>query len=793
MLRNYFKIAFRNLWRHRVFSSINILGLAVGMSTCFLIYLYVSFELSYDKFNTKADHIYRLVCDVRTPTETINTSSTSMPMAVNIKRDFPEVESFVRIDGASLLVRKGDVKFQEEKSMFADSSLFGIFDFPFIYGDPHTALKEPFSVVLSQTAAKKYFGSSNPVGQSVLLTDAGFNCKITGVMKDIPENSQFRADMFVSMATFSDTLNRHIDEEWGRFGANSYLLLKPGTNPKHLESEFPAFLDKRDGDEMKKSKMSFTLFLEPLKDVYLKSRRGGFETGNINNVYIFSVIAVFILLIACINFINLTTARSAERAKEVGIKKVIGAARTQLTRQFLGESIVISLLAFVLAVLLCVLLLPLFNHLSGKIVGTGIFSHPGYIGILFLISVGIGLVAGIYPALVLSSYKPIIVLRGRFATGTRGLILRKGLVITQFTISIALIIGTIVVYRQLNYMRNQDLGFSKEQMLVIDTHGDDHGLTFKNEISSVPGVLSTAFSSSVPGGGNPGAYSEIENKSGEMQVANLDLYFVDFDYIPQYKMQMVAGRAFSKDFLSDTTQAMILNESALKLFGYSSPKEAIGRKFSQWGRQGMIIGVVKDFHFRSLREEIKPLSMRIEPGGCNLVSANVSTANLQNTIKQIQSKWERIIPYRPFSYFFLDEFFNNQYRSEDKFGNLFLNFAILAIFISCLGLLGLASYSTIQRTREIGIRKVMGASVSNIVNLLSKDFLKLVLLAFVIATPVAWYAMNGWLRNFAYRININWWIFAGAGIAALLIALITVSFQAIKAAIANPVKSLRTE
>jgi putative ABC transport system permease protein len=366
-------------------------------------------------------------------------------------------------------------------------------------------------------------------------------------------------------------------------------------------------------------------------------------------------------------------------------------------------------------------------------------------------------------------------------------------VIVQFSISIALITGTLIVYRQMKYMRSQKLGFDKEQMLVINSNGDPGRDAFKQAVLGIPAVKSAALSSSVPGSGNPGAYSEVENIKGDLQIANLDLYFVDFDYIPHYKMQMVAGRPFSRQFITDTTQAMVLNERAVKLFGYSSPEQAIGKRFKQWGREGKIIGVVKDFHFRSLQEEIKPLSMRIEPGGCDMVSINIAGNDLPGTLATIESKWKSIIPNRPFSYFFLDEFFDRQYRAEIRFSNLFLYFAILAIFISCLGLLGLASYSTFQRTREIGIRKVMGASVSAIVHLLSKEFMQLLFIAFVLASPVAWYVMDRWLQDFSYRTSITWWIFVVAGIIAILVALLTVSFQAVKAAVANPVESLRTE
>jgi putative ABC transport system permease protein len=794
MIKNIFKVAFRNLWKHRVFSLINILGLTVGMTACFLIYLYVKFELSYDSFHTKADRTYRAVADIKTPTEVINAGGPAWAVAPNAKEEFPEIEQFVRIAGGdNVLFRKGDIKFEEENSMWADSSFFKVFDFKLIKGDPATALRDPFSIVFTESAAKKYFGKEDPVGQTLLITGDAHPAKVTGIMEDIPENSQIKGDVVLSMSTITREWNKNLDQQWGNYGSQAFFLLKPNTNFKTLEKKFPAFLEKRNGKEMKESQMYASIFLEPLKDVYLYTTRNGSKTGNINNVYIFSIVAVFILVIACINFVNLTTARSVERAKEVGVRKVVGALKGQLARQFISESVILCLIAFVLTLGLAALLLPLFNNLSGKIISTGIFSNVSYIVTLFIAAIAIGLLAGLYPALVLSSFKPISVLKGRFSTGTKGIMLRKGLVIAQFTISIALIISTIIVYNQMNYMRNQELGFSKDQVMVVNTNNDPGKSSFNQAVKDIPGIRSTAMSSSVPGGGNPGAYSEIENKNGDLQIANLDLYFVDFDYIPHYKIKMLAGRAFSKDFLTDTTQAMVLNEAAIKMFGYSSPEQAIGRRFKQWGREGKIIGVMKDFHFRSLQQPIKPLSMRIEPGGSNLLSISVPAANVPATVAAIESKWKQYIPNRPFSYFFLDEFFDKQYRTEERFGKLFLNFAVLAIFISCLGLLGLASYSTIQRTREIGIRKVMGASVSSIVNLLSKEFLVLVLISFIVAAPLSWYFMHKWLQDFAYRTNIAWWVFAIAGSLAIMIAIVTISFQAIKAAIANPVKSLRTE
>ena len=793
MIKNYFKIALRKLWKHKVFSFINIMGLSVGMTACFLIYIYVHFEKSYDEFNTKADRIYRVISDIKTPSDVLLWSSTPGAAAINMQRDFPEVEAAVRISGQSFLVRKGNEKFQENNAVMADSTLFRIFDFPLIYGNKNTALNEPMSVVLSQTAAKKYFGSDNPVGKNILLTSDGLNATITGVMKDIPENSEVKADMIVSMSSQKIIYGQAIDSQWTSFGLSSYLLLKPGTDPKAFTAKLPAFVNFHTGKALMEGQMSVTFSLEPLRSIYLYSKRDDSKTGKIYDVYIFSLIAIFILLIACINFVNLTTARSAERAKEVGIRKVVGAEKLQLARQFLGESILISLLAFIIAVLLSALLLPLFNDLAGKQVSTPFFYHPLYIVSLLLLAIAIGFIAGFYPALILSSFKPVIVLKGRFSAGTKGILLRKALVVVQFTISIILMIGTIIVYTQLRYMRNQDLGFNKDQTIVIDTNQDKNKNAFKQSLAGVPGVLSTSFSSAVPGGGISTAYSKVQNKAGDMQISSLDIYFVDFNYIDQYKMKLIAGRELSKEFGTDTTQAMVINETAARLLGYNAPAEAVGKNFDQWGRKGKIVGVVKDFHYQALQQPIRPLSMRIEPGAYQLLSVKVAANNLPATLKNIEAKWNQVIPNRPFDYTFLDESYDKQYRAEDRFGSLFFNFAILAIFISCLGLLGLASYSTIQRTREIGVRKVLGASVSNIINLLSFDFLKLVLISFIIASPVAWISMHKWLGDFAYRTSLSWWMFIFAGIAAIVIAFGTISFQAIKAAIANPVKSLRSE
>jgi putative ABC transport system permease protein len=791
MLKSYFKIALRSLLRHKGFALLNIIGLAVGMAAFFLIFQYVRFEYSYDDSVTKRDRVYRLATDIKSASGIQANWTSSMPMAINLKREYPQIEDVVRLSARSTLLKRGDVFFQESRTIFADSGLFNIFNFPLLEGDPTTALKEPFSVVLSESTAKKYFGSADPIGQALFFSDSGYNAKVTGVMRDLPENSTIKADLFVSMATMK-RLQGRIDSLWGRQNATSFLLLKPGASTAVLESQFKSFIDRHMGTALKSSQQQESLSLEKLKDTYWSSR-GGWVSGNKTNVYVFSLIGLFILLIAGINFVNLTTARSAERAKEVGIRKVIGALRFQLTRQFLSESVLLCLISFVSASALCEALLPSFNLLAGKTVSTGVFSRPGELLYLMGIALAIGLLAGIYPALVLSGFRPIESLKGRFTSGSRGLLLRRGLVVFQFTISIFLIIGTAVVYLQIDYMRGRDLGFDKQQELVIDEHNDVHKMAFRREVAKLPNVQSTALSGSVPGEGYYTANTSLENSRGEMQPTIVDLTYIDFGYLEQYKMKLLAGRFFDPQMATDTLEAMIVNEKAVEFLGYSRPEQALGRRFEQWGKKGLIIGVIRNYNFEGLQNEIQPLTICINLDDCNYLSAKVSTRDLPATMAAIRKTWEGMAPNKEFDYFFMNEQFDRQYRTEVKFGRLFINFAVLAIFISCLGLLGLASYSTVQRTKEVGVRRVLGASIVGIVRLLSVEFLALVGVAFLVATPMAWYFMHRWLENFAYKASLGWWIFVGAGFLAILIAFATISYQAIRAARANPIKSLRTE
>ena len=801
MLKNYFKIALRNLWRKRAYSFINVAGLAVGMACCFLIFLYVHFELSYDRFHQKADRIYRVVGDLKSSTETLHWYVTPGPLARSIKSEFPQVQQVTRFINANLVIRKGNFKFQETHTIWADSSIFSVFDLPLKYGDPLTALKEPNSIVLSETAAVKYFGHSNPVGQHLLLTGLGLPGIVTGLMKDIPENSHFRADMLVSMATYSQSFQPWIEEDWGSYLFSTYLLLSPGADPTILQSKLPALVQKYEGGELKNRNTSYALWLEPVTSIYLHSSYGAPVTGSLDNVHILSVIGIFILLLAAVNFINLSTARSVERAKEVGIRKCAGAKSGQLIGQFLIESMLIAVVAFFLALALCHFLLPLFNRLSGKTISGGIFDAVAYPFWLLMLALGIGLLAGIYPALVLSSFKPVIVLKGHFSSGSRGVVLRKALVVAQYTISISLVVSTLVVYSQLNFMEHQPLGFDKDQVLVVSNNGDPHALEFKRNIAAIPTVQSSTLTSAIPGrtynaNGNDVWPMNIENSKGQWQRINVAFYNADADFLPLYKMKLLAGRNFYKDTRNDSS-SVIMNKTAALSLGYteSTLAQLIGKPNRGSGDSAVstVIGIVDDFHFHSLKEPIRPLCIQTDKGYWAFLSIKINTGNLPGTLSALADQWQKAVPNRPFTYFFLDEDFDSQYGAEERFGKLFIYFSALALFISSLGLLGLSAYSTLQRTREIGIRKVLGASVSGIVGLLSGDFVKLVAIAFLFACPISWLAMHQWLQGFAYRTTLNAGLFVLAGAGALLIAVVTISLQAIRAALSNPVESLHSE
>ena len=799
MFKNYLKIAWRNLTKNKGYSVINIGGLAIGMACFLVIAMFIRNEMSYDSYHEKGDNIYRIVHHGSEDNLEDRWVWGNAPVGPALKKDFSEVVEIVQFSGRSdVLLEYNERSFQEGNSFYVDETVFDIFSWPLLSGNPKTALKDPYSIVLTESTAKKYFGNEDPMGKTMDGVGGRANdglYTVTGVMKDVPANSHFTFDVLLSMSSFYQTRSE-IFEAWGYVDFYTYFLVSDNFDQQAFQAKMPEFLKRNRPEE--NAEYFYDLTFEPLKDTYLNStaaRQPGI-TGSLSNIYIFALIGLFILIIACINFMNLATARSLERAKEVGVRKVIGADKLGLRYQFLGESLLMVLLASILGLTLVLLGLPVMRSITGKEFLTKEIFNGMSLSIYFGMALITGLLAGSYPAFILSNFKPSSVLKGVFRSSKQGTNLRKGLVVFQFALSIALIASTVIVYFQLGFMLDKNLGFDQEQQLVIDYNWDGQVMenmeTIKSEFMNLSEVVSIAGSRTVPGGHFPGAGTDIETAEGNMQNFEPFLYEIDFDFIPHYEIEVVAGRAYSREFVTDSVSSLMVNESAARSFGYANPMDIVGKRFQQWGREGTIIGVVKDFNYISLHQAVAPLTLRYSQYG-KYLSMKVKSANMSQAISSIEQKWAAVAPHRPFLYTFLDESFNTQYEADIKFKKLFTLFSFLAILIACLGLLGLATYSAVQRTKEIGVRKVLGAEVSSIVKLLSIDFLKLVLIAILVATPFSWYVMDKWLHVYAYQIDISWWIFVLAGGIALSIALLTVSFNAIKAARANPVKSLRTE
>lgn len=769
--------------RHKGYSFINIAGLAIGMAICILILLWVQDELNFDRFHENAENIYRV--NMNDQNYGVVWPIVSIPVGPALKQEFPEVIDSVRVSDFSGLVTREEKKF-DEIGAYVDPSFFEIFSFPFVKGDPKTALSAPSSIVITQEMANKFFGTEDPLGKNLKLNNT-LDFAVTGVIKDMPRNSHIHFDFLAPFEIFE--LRDREPTHWGRFQIYTYVMLQDDTPFKGVEEKIAGILQEHNVREGPK------LGLEPLTRIHLYAVDGG---GDMRYVYVFSIIAVFILVIACINFMNLTTARSSTRAKEIGMRKVTGAQRADLIKQFMGESVLISFIALTFSVVLVILLLPAFNNLADK----QLVLNPqgnwslilGFVGIVLFT----GLLAGSYPALFLSSFKPVNILSGSLvptSRRTKKTVFRKALVVIQFSISVFLIISTVVIFKQLHFIQNRNLGYQKEHIVYIPLRGNaaQQYETFKSEISQDSRILHVAATSEVPvliGYVHIGYDWEGKDPKKESRMNEL---LVDHDFIETMNMTVVQGRDFSKDYATDASEAYIINEAAVKAMDIESP---VGKRFTDASmNEGTIIGVVKDFHFRPLHDEIDPLVMFIAPEKFNFFCIRVKSdiSDLPGTIGYIESIWNKFTPNFPFKYNFLDSTFDKLYRSEQKTGSVFGYFTFLAIFISCLGLFGLASQMTEMRTKEIGIRKVLGASVSGITLLLSKDFMKWVVVANVVAWPTAYFAMNKWLQNFAYRTSFGIEIFFLSGILAFVIALITVSFQSIKAAVADPVDSLRYE
>lgn len=806
MFRNYLKTAIRNLSRNKGFTAINIFGLALGMATCLLITLFVQNELSYDRYNKKASQIVRVTFKGVMESGVIKEANVMPPVAAAFKKDFPEVLEATRIRAnGTHKATVGLKSFKNESLAFVDSNFFRVFTLPLIKGSEATALVKPFTVVISAEGAKRYFGDENPIGKVLVMPDDNASLTVTGVFDKIPETSHFHFDLLASMASMPEAR----EQSWMISSYYTYLLLPQGYNYKQLEAKLPQEVDRYIGPQLEKG-MGTTLAefrkkgnslgfnLQPITDIHLKSDlTGDMEPyGNIQYVYIFSAVAVFMLLIACINFMNLSTAGASKRAREVGIRKVLGSLKAQLVKQFLLESLLLSAIAMVIALAMVYWALPFLNNLAGKNLTLNLFSNPWILPGLLTFGVITGFLAGSYPAFFLSSFNPIAVLKGKFSTGKKTVSLRSGLVVFQFFISVGLIIGTLVVYNQLRYIHNINLGYDKSQVVVIENTWalGKNGDVLKQQLLQDPRVVSVTSSGYLPAGNSYGNNFFVYPDNQSKDIAKTLRYEVDYNYIPTLGMKMAAGRNFSKAYGADST-AVIINETAARAFGWKNNFEQ--HTLSHTDNDGKkyvyhVIGVVKDFNFRSLHELITPLVMTMTPGfGETIVKIN--TADVPGVLASMKSKWSMFKTEQPFTYSFLDDRYNNTYKAEQNIGAILGIFAGLTIFVACLGLFGLATFTAEQRTKEIGIRKVLGADVKGLVSLLSKDFLKLVLIAFAIASPAAWYVMHWWLQGFAYRINISWLIFATAGTAVVIITLITVSYQSIKAALMNPVKSLKTE
>jgi putative ABC transport system permease protein len=806
MIRNQLIIAFRNLYRNKSFTAINILGLAVGISTCLLILLFVQDELSYDRFNKKADQIVRVVFRGSVQGEKMKEAMVMPPVAQTLKSEYPEVLEATRLRRQGFpRISYGEKTLKDNAFAYVDSNFFQVFTLPFIKGDPKSALLQPNTIVISQTAADKFFGSEDPIGKVLTLKDSKTDFKITGVMRNMPANAHFHFDLFASMASFPESR----EFSWMTSEYYTYLVLQKGYDYKKLEAKLPQDVEKYMGSQLQKAMgMSYSefrqkgnelgLYLQPLKDIHLRSDLNlDLEpSGDIRYVYIFSVIALFMLLIACINFMNLSTAGASKRAREVGIRKVLGSLKRQLVKQFLLESILLTAFALVVSVVLVYWSLPFFNKLSGKNLSLNLWTNPWVLPGLLLFGLFTGLIAGSYPAFFLSSFKPVKVLKGKLTTNNKTVGFRSSLVVFQFFISIMLIVGTTIVHKQLAFIQHEKLGYDKNQVLIVQ---DAYWLgknqdAFRKQLLQDPRVSSVSASGYIPAGYSYNNNFIVYPDNNSDNLVKTLRYDVDYNYIQTLGMHITGGRNFSPTFGTDSS-GIILNEEAAKAFGWGI--NSIGHLITKTENDGSrftyhVIGVVQNFHFKSFHETISPLVMVLGNNSENIIvkTKNGDITGLLNTMKK---NWTDLKAEVPFSYSFLDDRFNKTYQAEQKIGLILSVFAGLTIFVACLGLFGLVTFTAEQRTKEIGIRKVLGATVTSIVSLLSRDFLRLVIIAFLIASPVAWILMNKWLQDFAYKTNISWWIFGMAAGLAITITLITVSFRAIKAAVHNPVDSLRSE
>jgi putative ABC transport system permease protein len=798
MWTSNFKSVWRNLLSHKIFTGINIFGLSLGLVCCMLILLFIQHELSYDKFHKDVKQIYRVTSIAEGAAGKVDLAVTPSPWAPLMKKDYPEIKQYARVlrTEKAILGEVGKEQSFIKDLLFVDSTFFDVFSFKLLKGNPRTTLSQPNSIILTPTSAKKYFGSVDPIGKMLQLT-TGFtstiNVQVSGIIDEPPANAHFRFDGLVSMATMGD-----ISNNWAYHMYHTYVKLNSTRSKELLESKFKNFSGRYiNNNPVADGKQE--IHLQPITDIHLHSEKVGEleANGDITYVYIFSGIALFVLFIACLNFMNLSTVRSVKRAKEVGLRKVVGAERTQLMTQFLTESVLVSAFALLLSFIIVILILPVFNQLAGRNLALNVIDNYSYILLLVILTILVGLFSGIYPATVLSSFKPVEVLRGSFQKSRKGNTLRKVLVTLQFIISIGLIASTILVYKQLAYVQNKKLGFDKEKVVIVtmQRNADTQRLnTIKTSLLTIPGVLSVSAASTIPGTKIP-INLVHEETAATNNNRSMQMLFVDHEFVKTMQMKLLAGRDFSKALATDEAEGFIINSQAVKELGWQTNANAIGKTF-QWVmpdavlKNGKIIGVVEDFNIAPLKSSVQPLVMHIVPQRFQYLYIRINT---ESALSKIEQQYKAVNTGQPFEYSFLDDTLDAMYASEKKLGKIFGYFSALAILIASMGILGLSIYAAQQRIKEIGIRKVLGASAISIVSELSKEFLKPVFIAALIASPIAWWAMDKWLQAFAYRIDISLWVFLIAGITAVLIALLTVSYQAIRAAITNPAKTLRIE
>ncbi len=790
MIKNYLKIAWRNLWKHKGFSAINILGLTIGITVCLMIFLFILNEFSVDNFHQKGKNIYRVMRGYDALKAKV--PFVSPPYATALQNDFPaEIRQTVRVMVSDGLMTFADKAFSEKKVYIADPGFFTLFSFPLLKGDPATALKDPGSIVLTESTAKKYFGSQDPMGKVIEYAKQK-HLKVTGIAKDVPSNSHLD---FNAVSPLSNYQNESWFKVWINNNLFTYVLLNSNSDKSRVEKQLPHFMDKYMGGNMARSGAKFSLSLTPLKDIYFEQVTDfdNVKHGDKTVVYIFLSIAVLILLIACINFTNLSTIRAVERSKEVGLRKVLGALRTHLIWQFIGESVLITLISCILSIGLLFLLMPFYDDLLGYNLNISFNSLPIYLFLLSVILL-VGFLAGSYPAFFLSAFSPVQALKGKLRLGKGGAFFRQMLVVVQFSISIFLIIGTIVIMKQMNFVKSKALGYDQSQTVIVKIDNDniyDHRKTFKTELQNTNGIASVSLMS-----GEPGGYHDIHTfeAQGQRDVWRSRTEFADFEFVKTLGLKIIAGRDFSSQYATDSTKSVLINRTAAKKLGFT-PEQALGKQLSDKMRDSAktsIIGVVEDYNFLSLKQNMDALV--ISPFEDNRVAViKLKPGNIAAKLAAIKEVYGKVAPVFPFEYTFLDQKFEVTYKTDIRQQTILTIFSGLAILVACLGLFGLASFTATKRTKEIGVRKVLGSSVQNILLLLSKDLLKPVLLSTVIAIPVAYFVMEKWLQNFAYRTALQWWVFALAALITFAIALITVSFKAVKAALANPVKSLKIE